>query len=60
MGKDIGHIYKNSQYQLSNPSIKKPFFSYSASQAASYTELTITSVNSVIDKKNQFRFLFSK
>ena len=51
MGKDIGHIYKHSQSQISTPSIKAPFISYSASQTSSSIELTITSVSSVIYNK---------
>ena len=51
MGKDIQKIYKHSQSQLSNPSIKAPVLSYLASQTSSSIELTITSVPSVTDKK---------
>ena len=50
MGKDIGHIYKHSQCQLSTSSIKKPVFLYSASQTSSSIKLTITCVSSVIYK----------
>ena len=51
MGKDIGRIYKHVQSQLSITSIKEPVISSLASQTSSSIELTITSVSSVIDKK---------
>ena len=54
MGKDIGLIYKHSQSQISALPIKATIILYSASQISSYIELTVTSVSSVIDKKNQF------
>ena len=60
MGKDIGIIYKYSQYQLSTLSIKAPVLSYSASQKSSYIELTITSIPCVIDKKQTNYVLCSK
>ena len=60
MGKDILRIYKHSQSQLSTTSIKAPVLSYSDDQTSSYIELTITSVSSVIDKKQTNSVLCSK
>ena len=59
MGKYTGKIYKHSQSQISNPPIKAPVLSSSASQTSSSIELTITSVSSVIEEK-QFCFVFQK
>ena len=50
MGKDIGLIYKHSQYQLSTLSLKAPVSSSSEPQTYSAIELTTTSVPSAIDK----------
>ena len=60
MGKDIGKIYKHSQYQLSNPSIKEPVVSSSDSQTSTSIKLTITSVSSDIDKKQTNSILCSQ
>ena len=60
MGKDIDRIYKHGQSQLSTTSIKEPVMSSSVSQTSLSIELTINSVSSIIDKKNQFRFVFPK
>ena len=58
--KDIGRNYKHIQYQLSNPSIKEPVLSSSYFQTSSYTKLKITSVSSVIDKKQTNSVLCSQ
>ena len=50
MGKDIGRIYKHSQYQLSNLSLKAPVSSSAESQTYSAIELTTTHVPSATDK----------
>ena len=60
MGKDIGRIYKHNQSQLSTPSIKAPVISSSASQTSSYIELSITSVSSIIYKKQTNSVLCSE
>ena len=49
MGKDIEKLYKYSQPQFSNFSLKAPVSSYSASQESSATESTTMSVPSVRD-----------
>ena len=51
MGKEIGKMYKHSQYQLSTPSTKAPVLSSLASQSSSSIELTTTYVPYIIDKK---------
>ena len=60
MGKYIGKIHKYSQSQISNMLIKAPAISYSDFQTSSYIELTITSVPSVIDKKQTNSIFCSK
>ena len=50
MGKDIGQIYKYSQSQLSNLSLKAPVSSSSDPQTSSAIKLTTTPFPSVIDK----------
>ena len=60
MGKCIGRIYKQSQYQLSTPTIKATVISSLASQTSSYIELKITSVPSVRDKNRTNSVLRSK
>ena len=60
MGKYISLIYKHGPSQLSNMSIKENILSYSASKTQSYTELTINSVSSVIDKKKPIPFCVPK
>ena len=60
MGKDIGRIYKHGQYQISTLSIKEIVISYSDSQTLSSIESKITPASSVIEKKNQFHFVFSR
>ena len=51
MGKDIFRIYKHSQFHLPTLLIKEPVILSSAPQTSSFIELTITSVSSVIGKK---------
>ena len=60
MGKDIVQIYKISQSQYSTISIKVPVLLYLASQTSSFIELIITSIPSIIDKKQTSSVLFSK
>ena len=60
MGKDIGQNLKHSQSQLSTISIKEPVLSSSDSSTSYSIELTITSVSSVIDKKQTNSVLCSK
>ena len=60
MGKDIGSIYKNSQSQISTPSLKAPVFSSLASHTSSAIELTTTSVSDVKDKKQNNYVLCSQ
>ena len=60
MGKDIGQNFKHSQSQLSTISIKEPVLSSSDSSTSYSIELTITSVSSVIDKKQTNSVLCSK
>ena len=60
MGKEIGKIYKNSQYQLSTPSIKAPVHLSLDSQTSTSIELAITSIPSVRDKKQTNSILCSK
>ena len=50
MGKEIGKIYKHSQSQLSNLSIKAHVSSSSESQTSSTIKLTTTSVPSITYK----------
>ena len=56
MGKDIGRIYKYSQYQLSTSSLKARVSSSSSPQTISATELIKMSVPS-IGEKNQNNFV---
>ena len=60
MVKYIGLVYKHVKSQLLTIPIKEPVLSSSAYQTSLSTELTITPVSSVIDKRNRFRFLFPK
>ena len=58
MGKDIGQIYKYSQSQLSNLSLKAPVSSYLDPQTSSAIKLTTTSVPSVRDKNQNNYVLY--
>ena len=60
MGKDIGRIYKHSQYQLSTSSLKAPVSSSSEPQTSSAIELTTTSVPSATDKHQNNYVLYSQ
>ena len=60
MGKDIGRIYKHSQYQLSTLSLKTPVISYSEPQTSSDIKLTTTSVPYVTDKIKTIMFCIPK
>ena len=60
MGKDIGRIYKQSQSQLSNLSLKTPVSSSSEPQTSSTIKLTTTSVPSVTDKNKNNYVLYSQ
>ena len=60
MGKDIGRIYKHSQYQLLTSSLKAPVSSYSDSQTYSAIELTTTSFPSATDKHQNNYVLYSQ
>ena len=60
MGKDIGKIYKHSQSQISNPSIKALVILYLASQTSSSIELTIAFVPYVRDKNKPIPFFVPK
>ena len=60
MGKDIGHIYKHSQYQLSTPSIKKRVFHLQLSQTSYYFKFKRTCVSSIIDKEKTDSVLCSQ
>ena len=60
MKKDIGRIYKYSQSQLSNFSLKTPVSSSSEHQTSSAIKLTTTSVPSVRDKNKNKYVLYSQ
>ena len=60
MGKDIGRIYKHSQYQLSTSSLKAHVSSSSEPQTYSAIELTTTSIPSATDKHQNNSVLYSK
>ena len=60
MGKDIGWIYKHSQYQLSTFSLKTSVSSSSAYQTSSSIVLTATSVPSVRIKNQNNSVLYSQ
>ena len=60
MGKDIGRIYKKSQYQLSNLSFKAPVSSSSESQKYSAIELRKMYVPSAIYKNKIKPVLYSQ
>ena len=60
MVKDIGQIYKHSQYQLSTLSIKTPVSSSSEPQTSSAIESTTTSVPSVRDKHQNNSVFYSQ
>ena len=60
MGKNIGQIYKYSQYQLSTLPLKAPVSSSSDPQTSSAIELTTTSFPFVIDKNQNNYVLYSQ
>ena len=60
MGKDIGQIYKHSQSQPSNFSLKTPVISSSEPQTSSAIELTTTSIPSITDKNKNTSVLYSQ
>ena len=60
MVKDIGKIYKHSQYQLSTLSIKAPVSSSSEPQKYSSIKLTTTSVPYITDKHQKKLFFVPK
>ena len=60
MGKDIGKIYKHSQFQLSTLSLKTHLSSYSEPQTSSAIELITTSVPSMTYKHQNNYVLYSQ
>ena len=60
MGKDIGQIYKHSQYQFSTLLLKTPVSSSSEPQPSSYIELTTMFVPSETDKHQDNSVLCSQ
>ena len=60
MGKEIGRIYKHSQYQLSIYSLRVPVCSSPESQTPSAIELTTTSVPSAREKHQNNSVLCSQ
>ena len=60
IGKDIGRIYKHSQYQLSTSSLKAHVSSSSEPQISSTIELTTKSVPSATDKHQNNFVLYSQ
>ena len=60
MGKDIGRIYKHSQYQLSTISLNRSVSSSSEHQTSSAIELTTMSLPSVADKHQKNYVLYSQ
>ena len=60
MGKEIGQIYKHSQYQLSTLLIKAPVSSFSEPQTFSAIKLTTTSVPYITDKHQKNSVLCSQ
>ena len=60
MGKDIGRIYKYSNFQLSTFSLKTPVSSSSEPQKYSAIEPTTMSVPSTTDKHEKICFVFPK
>ena len=60
MGKDIGQIYKYSQYQISTLSLKTPVSSSSEPQTSSDIELTTTSVPYATGKHKNNSILYSQ
>ena len=59
MGKDIGQIYKHSQYQLSNSSLKAPVSSSSEHKTTSAFSLITTNFASVTDKHQKHYVLYN-
>ena len=60
MGKDIGQIYKHSQYQLLTASLKATVTSSSEYRTSSTIKLTTTSVPSITDKHQNDSVLCSQ
>ena len=60
MGKDIGRIYKQSQPQISNSSIKTPASSYLETQTSPDIILTTTYIPSITDKHQNNSVLCSQ
>ena len=60
MGKDIEQIYKHSQSQLSNFSIKVPVSSSSENKTPSAIQVTTTFVPSITDKHQNIYVLCSQ
>ena len=60
MGKDIGKIYKHSQYELSTLSLKTPVSSPSEHQTSPAIELTTKSIPSVTDTHQNNFFCIPK
>ena len=60
MGKNVGQICKNIQYQISTSSLKAPVSSSSDPQISSAIESTITSVPSIRDKNQNNSVLYSQ
>ena len=52
MGKEIGRLYKKNLSKLSTYTLKKPVLSSSAAHASSESNLTQTSIQSQLDKKD--------
>ena len=60
MVKDIGKIYKHSQYQLSTLSLKTTVSLFSENQTSSTIELRTTSVPYITDKHQNNSVLYSQ
>ena len=60
VGKDIGRIYKHSQYQISTPSIKEPFFHFSFSNIILHQINNNLCLFYYLQRANWFRFVFQK
>ena len=60
MGKDIGRIYKHSQYQLSTLLLNTPVSSSSEPQISSAIESTTTSIPSATEKHQNNSVLYSQ
>ena len=60
MGKEIGRIYKHSQFQISTSSLKAPVSSSLEPQKSSSIELTTTSVPYATEKNQNNSVLYSQ